>query len=1257
MTVASRPEVEQAADLFQRAVEAHLSRDLDTALTLYRRILVIAPHHAECLNNAGAILAERGHREKARELLQRAIEAAPAYGEALNNLGLLCSENGQYADAYGYFRHACDLEPGNADWLNNLGNACCELKRFAEALGAYDRAIAVKSREARFWSNRGIALRGLQRPDEAIESFERAVQIDPGHVNAWSNMGSVFREAKMFDRAITAFRRALDIEPRNAALVSNYATVFEHTGDHEQMANLARQALSLDPGYAEAYTLLANHELEAGRYDAAEQLYGKAIELDPRNRNANWNLAIIWLLRGDYEAGWRQFEWRRQLHSVVTAHMEYPAPEWDGSPLEGRTILLATEQGIGDVIQFIRYAAELKRMGAGRVMVECPWPLAPLLDSVPGVDQAVARGAPLPGFDTWAHLMSLPFLFGTTLESIPASVPYVFAEPRPAAAAVIDEPDVLKVGIAWSGNPMHQRDYLRSVEPSRFLPFRDIPGIRLYSLQKGAASEQQLSELGQSGIIDLGPHLGDFRDTAAAIAKLDLVITVDTSVAHLAAAMGKPTWILLTHVPDYRWMLERNDSPWYPTARLFRQHRPRQWDEVFRAVTDELRATVETGAIAAEYLQQDTNDDMVTVLEAATRLPDGRPRFDCWIPLARLADPSWFAEYEAELVAGGFQRPLREFWDEVAHSVDVIVDLTPGIGTMLLSLMTASRTPGRIIAVEPDDCAADRLRSLANGRAHGDRVTVVTGPAAAHDLIRRDGFRRIGVHSTRSQALREFAAACRTEEECTLNLDVVTCASGPDDGLYPAWKLVPEWEGLTPFRVSFEGGEVQLDPLPKDAGDTDVAWLSTSVLERLQGTGGTEAPEASAPVRSGGDEVVTASSRRSPPAASPTEIGIEWELRSDTGWGIYGINLALELLKRDDFKPAIFSVDPGGIGPLASWRLGPIVHDAMNRRMLLQRSSQPVSFEGVMLRAWGNNMAGSPLHAAVAARRNAGVIFFEDTHFDPAARERARSQNLMIAGSSWNADVLRSLGLTNVTTVFQGIDPTIFHPAPRSGLLDGRFVVFSGGKLEYRKGQDIVVAVFRAFQQRHPEALLLTAWHNNWPNLISDLELAGHVSGVPAAGHDGMKVSDWLASNGVPTHAVLDLGRLPNPLMGAVLRDADVAFFPNRCEGGTNLVAMECMAAGVPTIVSANTGHMDLLRTGGCVPLSLQSKPRHPSRFYSSVEGWGESDVEEGVELLEAIHADRVAARALGESGAAAMRDWTWQRQIGRLMCELGKLT
>jgi glycosyltransferase involved in cell wall biosynthesis len=472
--------------------------------------------------------------------------------------------------------------------------------------------------------------------------------------------------------------------------------------------------------------------------------------------------------------------------------------------------------------------------------------------------------------------------------------------------------------------------------------------------------------------------------------------------------------------------------------------------------------------------------------------------------------------------------------------------------------------------------------------------------------------------------------------------------------------------GYVNVALSMIDGEASLDAIEAPDRVTAVVSLTPDMLAWMEG----EAAEAAAaslamvaPTPSAPLQVSIALSR---PSTAPRpldrtmvateKVGIDWELRADTGWGVYGTNLALELERSGSLRPALFAADTTDLAPVTRFRLDRALREGAERAAAMAGAAAPAPFEGLMLRALGNNMAHGTLWDRVTARRNVGVIFFEDVAFDAAALARAGALDLIVAGSHWNEEVLRAAGLTNVTTVLQGIDPTIFHPAPRSGHLSGRFVVFSGGKLEYRKGQDLVVAAFRAFRQRHPEALLLTAWHNNWPQLIADLELAGHVQGTPRLDGARLAIPEWLAANGIPADAVLDVGRTPNAMMGQVVREADVALFPNRCEGGTNLVAMECMAAGIPTIVSDNSGHRDLVATGGAFALTRQRPVRRPTRFYSSAAGWGESDVEEMVESLEAVYAARAEVAATTQRGIDALRAMTWQSQVQQLMHALSPL-
>jgi glycosyltransferase involved in cell wall biosynthesis len=378
-----------------------------------------------------------------------------------------------------------------------------------------------------------------------------------------------------------------------------------------------------------------------------------------------------------------------------------------------------------------------------------------------------------------------------------------------------------------------------------------------------------------------------------------------------------------------------------------------------------------------------------------------------------------------------------------------------------------------------------------------------------------------------------------------------------------------------------------------------------------------------------------------------------WGLSTLFGWGVFGLNL-LRHWRAAAGTPVYcggqMQIESlAGMDPLSLRALTPALIESSELRgrwlALLARTGG--RFDGVVLHGLGNRFSGPtlPCHGGLTGRATAAFIFFEDTAL-PQAAAIARDFAVIVTGSSWCEAVLRAQGVTNVATAIQGVDAAVFHPAPRSGALEGRFAIFSGGKIEFRKGQDLVLLAFRAFARRHPEAVLVTAWHSPWPEVAVTLNRNPAIAPIAPDENGRIDVAGWARANGLPAEQFIDVGSIPNHLMARVLREMDVAVFPNRCEGGTNLVAMECLACGVPTIVSDNTGHQDLIATGAPYALTRQ---RPVALDGTGTEGWGESCVEEMVEALERVWNDRQAARRRGAYGAATMEDWSWRRQIGRL--------
>jgi len=594
----------------------------DLALSSYDRALRVQPNHADALSNRGNVLKEMQRFEEALASYNRALVIKPDHAGALNNSGVVLHLQRRFDEALANLDRALALQPSFLDALCNRGNTLQALGRFDEALATFDRAQALQPNLLAALCNRGNALRALRRLDEALASYERAISLQPDFVEAHSNRAIVLAELKRYDEALAAFERQLTLRPNDAEGYNNRGVIlYELKRYAEALANYDR-ALSLAPNYADALYNRGNslHELkryteamacydrllpmrpddsdmynnrgkilkELARYDEALEASARAVALKPDSVVAHCNHASLRLVTGDFERGWVEYEWRWMKADMAPHKRHYPQPLWLGrEDITGRTILLHAEQGLGDTIQFCRYAPLVAARGA-QVLLEVDPPLVGLMAGLAGPSQVVAKGNVLPDFDFHCPLISLPLAMGTRLETIPSRVPYLSASADLSAQWNIrlgsKRP---RVGLAWAGNPKHEHDRERSIGLSALLPLLDADAV-FVSLHKDIRPEDT-DALTASRILHFGDDLKDYAETAALISQLDLVISVDTSVAHLAGALAKPVWVLLAFTPEWRWLLKREDSPWYPTARLFRQDESRTWD----ALIDRLREALD----------------------------------------------------------------------------------------------------------------------------------------------------------------------------------------------------------------------------------------------------------------------------------------------------------------------------------------------------------------------------------------------------------------------------------------------------------------------------------------------------------------------------------------------------------------------------------------------------------------------------------------------------------------------------------------
>jgi tetratricopeptide (TPR) repeat protein len=550
--------IDRALEMRPGLAEAHfnrgnalkaLGRDTE-ALASYRQALDADPRHAKALCNRGVILKTLGHVEEAIAQYTRAIEAASAYADPYFNRALALVQQERCDAALDDYDRAVAIDPERVEFHANRGDALRKLDRLDEALAALDRAVALAPDSVLAHSHRGLVLQALDRHKEALAEFETVLRIAPGRHGEYLNRGNALIGLDRFDEALHSFDAALEDGQLAAEVFYNRGSALHQIGRLEESVASFNQALAYRPTYPEA----------------------------------SWNRGLSRLLGGDLPGGWPDYESRWQVLPQKMQVRGFRQPLWSGSEdLQGKVILLHAEQGLGDTIQFSRYATEVARRGACAVLEVQP-PLVTLLQDLEGVARVIARGDPLPPFDLHCPLLSLPLAFQTALTDI-SGQPYLRADPSRIGKwqSYLAERARPRIGIAWSGNPEHRNDHNRSIAFSQFSRLLDRNGS-YYCLQR-EIREGDIPALREHGAVDLlGDRLDDFSDTAALVASMDLVIAVDTSLAHLAGALGKEVWILLPFVPDWRWLTDRTTAPWYDSARLFRQPAHGDWDSVLAAV-------------------------------------------------------------------------------------------------------------------------------------------------------------------------------------------------------------------------------------------------------------------------------------------------------------------------------------------------------------------------------------------------------------------------------------------------------------------------------------------------------------------------------------------------------------------------------------------------------------------------------------------------------------------------------------------------
>ncbi|MGJ0372546.1 tetratricopeptide repeat protein [Aliarcobacter cryaerophilus] len=584
---------EQEKKFFQEAIEFYKKKNFDKAKEKYEEILKINPKSSEVYGNLGVIYKIKGDIQNAIKFYVEAIKLNPKNQLVFNNLGNAFREIKNYKMAIRAYSDAVKLNPKDFNAFNNLGIVYESMGDNNRAIEAYKQAVRVNPTHAKSINNIGVVLYKQKRYKESAQIFEIALQTDLNYNEVYSNKGAAYNKAKDYEKAIESLETAIKKMPNHGGAYTNLGNVYNKLFDYKTAAKMHEKSIELEPNGSNAYSNLGTSYKYLGFSTKAINSYKKAIEIDPNFVNAHFDLATMYLANEDFSNGWKEYEWRFKKEEMIPhiiKHKDiFSKPLFTGiEDIKGKTLLLHSEQGYGDSIQFIRFAPVLKEKFGCKIAVKCREGLKELFQTMPELDVIVDRSEATPEFDYQLSIMSMPFVLGMkSINDLPKQMPYLKSTPD-KALEIKKEKGKINIGICWSASITGESYEGKVFDLKYFEPLMNNPKINLYSLQVGDGSED-IKKLGfEDKITDLTSKLTDFSKTAYLIDNLDLVISSDTAVAHLAGALNKEVWIPLQKIPDWRWTNKGETTKWYPSAKLFRQKTARVWEGVFQSLNAKL---------------------------------------------------------------------------------------------------------------------------------------------------------------------------------------------------------------------------------------------------------------------------------------------------------------------------------------------------------------------------------------------------------------------------------------------------------------------------------------------------------------------------------------------------------------------------------------------------------------------------------------------------------------------------------------------
>jgi len=972
------------------------------AINYFNQVVFLYEGHAKAYYNLGYCYEKIGNAGLAAANFEKVISLDPQFIEAYLNLGQILITEEKFLEAEKLYNTAIQFNSGSSELYNNLAGIYFRLNKWDKAIINYKNALKYDSANCESYFNLGNCFSKMKSYDSAIENYEKAIQLKPDHSGALNNLALVHTKLNNIEAAINLYHRIISLNSKNAEAYFNLGFIMQETGKTDKAISNYKKALELDRDLKSAYVNIGKIFLQKGDTETAKKYFLNSIE-DETSRvfaftnlgvgsledlkineaisffdiaitsksdlvEAHYNKAHALLLKGDYKNGWEEYEWRKQRVEFIKPKLT--KPELNDQDIKDKRILVYAEQGLGDTIQFVRYLKLLKEKGCYVIFLSGS-SLAVLFQNLEWIDELIVCNnldELNVQYDYQIALLSLPHYFQTNGENIPSPEKYLISnfENDKIWSGFFKSTNNLKVGIVWAGNPENNRDKIRSVSLADFIPILSIKGIDFYSLQMGKAAVQ-LNDF-YYPIVRLDQQIKNFADTASIINNLDLVISVDTSVVHLSGALGKPVWNLITYLPDWRWLLDRSETPWYSSMKLYRQQSRGNWKSVI---------------------------------------------------------------------------------DEVAYDLQTMV------------------------------------------KSKEDKSIVIK------------------THS---------------------------------------------------FPTEFRNTKSEKD--------------------------------------------------------IPLYLGLS---RGDNfGWGVCSKYL------RSGLSGKVETID-------------------LDKMKVIE---QNVVLPGNVFTAIKNNSLEGLYHSK--GIKTYGYTFFEN-ELTKTSLENAKHFDSIIAGSSWCEQKLKDAGIKETELLIQGIDPELFYPGEQK-MNDNLFVIFSGGKFELRKGQDLVLRAFKILQQKYKDIILINTWYNFWREAMDTMQGSKHIRYQ----YEGTNWQDVMQTiykiNEIDPSRIFTLPLVPNEKLRDLYLKSDIALFPNRCEGGTNLVMMEYMACGKPVIASFNSGHKDILNEENSLPLKFQKDFRLFDEDQKIIADWSEPDLDEIVQKIEFAYHNRDKIKIIGNCAAKHLKKFTWANTADKLI-------